>query len=114
MSQNPDIMAALTALREAYDGILAAKEETEDPQVYAQLNDKLVAVQQRIARLEGLVFAQRSQALAEAAAGVEAAQGELADALKNVENLTHVVQTATALVGTIDKVISAAASVGLG
>jgi hypothetical protein len=111
--ENPDLMATATALAAARREIEQAKEATEDVATFTALNDKLMALQQRVAKVDSLLFAQRSQAISEAAEGVKEAQGQLAAALQSIQNLTHTIQTITAFLGLVDKVIGAASAVGL-
>ena len=112
--QNPDLLATAAALDAARSDLEAAKDATDDAATYTALNEQLMAVQQRIAKIDGLIFAQRSQAISEAAAGVGAAQGQLADALQNIQNLNRTIGTVTAFLGLVDKVIATAGAVGLG
>ncbi|MFL6857394.1 MAG: hypothetical protein ACJ8EB_05740 [Allosphingosinicella sp.] len=112
--ENPDLLATAAALADARRQIEQAKEATDDVATFQALNDQLIALQQRVAKVDGLIFARRSQAIADAAEGVTAAQGELAAALQRIENLTRTIQTVTAFLGLVDKVIATAASVGIG
>jgi chromosome segregation ATPase len=112
--ENPDLLATAAALDATRSQLEAAKDATEDPACYTALNEQLMALQQRVAKVDGLIFAQRSQAISDAAAGVEAAQGQLADALQDIQNLNRAISTVTAFLGLVDKVIATAGAVGLG
>ncbi|MEA3039687.1 MAG: hypothetical protein QOE79_2200 [Sphingomonadales bacterium] len=112
--ENPDLLATAAALDAARTALEQAKDATEDPACYTALNDQLMALQQRVAKVDSLIFAERSQAISDAAAGVEAAQGQLADALQNIQNLNRTISTVTAFLGLVDKVIATAGAVGLG
>jgi hypothetical protein len=112
--ENPDLLATAAALDAARTALEQAKDATEDPACYTALNEQLMALQQRVAKVDGLIFAQRSQAISDAAAGVEAAQGQLADALQNIQNLNRTIGTVTAFLGLVDKVIATAGAVGFG
>jgi hypothetical protein len=112
--ENPDLLTTAAALDAARTALEQAKEATEDTACYTAINDQLIALQQRVAKVDGLIFAERSQAISDAAAGVEAAQGQLADALKDIQNLNRTIGTVTAFLGLVDKVIAAAGAVGIG
>jgi adenine/guanine phosphoribosyltransferase-like PRPP-binding protein len=112
--ENPDLLATAAALDAARTALEQAKEATDDTACFIALNDQLTALQQRVAKVDGLIFADRSQAISDAAAGVEAAQGQLADALKDIQNLNRTIGTVTAFLGLVDKVIAAAGAVGIG
>jgi hypothetical protein len=112
--ENPDLLATAAALDAARAQIEAAKDATDDSATYTALNDQLIALQQRVAKVDSLIFAERSQAISDAAAGVETAQGQLADALQHIQDLNRTLSTVTAFLGLVDKVIGAAGAVSLG
>lgn len=113
-NENPDLLATAAALADARAKIEAAKDATEDVATYTELNQQLIALQQRVAMVNGLIFTARAETIASAAAGVGAAQGQLAHALQNIQDLTKAIATVTAFLGAVDKVIGAAKAVGLG
>jgi hypothetical protein len=112
--ENPDLLATAAALDATRAQLEAAKDATDDVATFTALNQHLMALQQRVAKVDGLIFAQRSQAISDAASGVEAAQGQLADALQHIQNLNRTIGTVTAFLGLVDKVIAAAGAVGIG
>lgn len=111
---NQDLVAVSTSLNEVASQIHAEKSACTDPAAYMALNNLLVDINHRIAVVGGLIFASRSDTIAEAAKQVTDSKGELSAAIAQVEQMKTLLQTATAFLGTVDNVIGVAREVAAG
>lgn len=106
--KNPDLLSVSRQLNAAKRQIDARKEATEDMDEFRRLNAESREISQRIQAVNGLIFCQRSDQIADAARQVEAAQEELSKAIKDMEQINNVINSVTALVGLADRVIAIA------
>lgn len=107
--QNPDLLAVSQQINDAMAALQARKNATEDPNEFRAFNASLRELNQRLQSVNGLIFAERSQAISEAAEQVEGAQQELAEAIRDVEQLNTVLQSINGFIGLVDRVIAVAA-----
>ena len=110
---NPDLLSVSGQINAAMRTIQRRKEATEDADEFRALNASLRELDQRLQRINGLIFAQRSQAIADAAQDVEQAQAELTDAIRDVEQLNQVLAAVTGFVGLVDTVIETASKASM-
>ena len=106
--QNPDLLALSRSLNAAADALEARKRASQDAAERTQINAQLRALDLRVQSVNGLLFVQRSQAIADAVAEVEDAQKELGKAIAEAEKINQVIASVTGVLQLVDRVIAVA------
>jgi methylphosphotriester-DNA--protein-cysteine methyltransferase len=106
--KNPDLIAVSQQINDAMAAIEARKATASTPADFQALNGSLAQLNQRLQSVNGLIFAERSDTIAQAAAEVEEAEAELADAIRSAEQVNRVIASVTGFLGLVDRVIGAA------
>lgn len=106
--QNPDLLALSQSLNAAADALEARKRASDDPAERSQINAQLRALDLRVQSVNGLLFVQRSDAIADAVAKVEEAQKELGRAIAEAEKINQVINSVTGVLQLVDRVIAVA------
>lgn len=106
--QNPDLLALSRSLNATADALEARKRASDDPAERSQINAQLRALDLRVQSVNGLLFRQRSDAIADAVAKVEDAQKELGKAIAEAEKINQVINSVTGVLQLVDRVIKVA------
>jgi hypothetical protein len=106
--QNSELIELSRGLNDIATQIHQKKAATNDPAVYAALNNELIEVNHRITMVGGLIFAARSNAITTAVRRVEDSKAELASAIEQIDRMNKFIRTISAFLGLVDEVIDLA------
>lgn len=108
MPQNPDLVQLSQTLNDVANGIHDAAMRTDDPDTYESLNNELIEINHRITMVGAVIFAQRSQAIANAAQQVEDSKDEIEQAIESINDLNQFIQAASNFLALVDTAIDLA------
>jgi len=106
--QNPDLLAVSADINEAMAALRARKKEARNATELQGLNASLRDLNQRLQAVNGLLFAERSDAIGRAAGEVAAATADLAQAIRSAEQVNQVIASVTGFLGLVDRVVRVA------